>query len=167
MYVFLWLQEALVFVVIVLITLGWHAFCFFYLAPRLLPDAWVERAVAEMGQSMGVTSTGLLLLRMCDPLNDTAALHAFSYKQLLHEPIVGGGIWTAVVLPFINEAGIWPPCGVSGLAVIIWLAVYKFYFAPKYASDVEVGSTRVDMTAPLLSTNKSAGNGYGSGKLEG
>lgn len=25
----------------------------------LLPNAWVQRSVAEMGQSMGVTSTGL------------------------------------------------------------------------------------------------------------
>ena len=56
---------------------------------------------------MGVTSTGLLLLRMCDPRNKTPALSAFSYKQLLHEPIVGGGIWTALVLPFVANAGIW------------------------------------------------------------
>lgn len=79
-----------------------------------------------MGQSMGVTSTGenqqrglasdairrhvlgLLLLRMVDPDNVTPALTAFSYKQLLHEPIVGGGLWTASVLPFLASAGLWP-----------------------------------------------------------
>jgi ESS family glutamate:Na+ symporter len=42
-----------------------------------------------------------------DPENKTPALSAFSYKQLLHEPIVGGGIWTALVLPFIANIGIW------------------------------------------------------------
>ena len=36
-------------------------------ARRLLPDDWFERAIAEMGQSMGVTATGLLLLRVVDP----------------------------------------------------------------------------------------------------
>jgi ESS family glutamate:Na+ symporter len=46
------------FAIILVATWLWHLFCFFYLAPRLLPDAWVERAVAELGQSMGVTSTG-------------------------------------------------------------------------------------------------------------
>ena len=64
--------------------------------------------MAEMGQSMGVTSTGLLLLRMVDPRNETPALAAFSYKQLIHEPLVGGGLWTATVLPFIASSGIWP-----------------------------------------------------------
>lgn len=46
------------FAILLLVTWGWHLFCFFVLAPRLLPDSWVERAVAELGQSMGVTSTG-------------------------------------------------------------------------------------------------------------
>ncbi|KKL47000.1 hypothetical protein LCGC14_2339950, partial [marine sediment metagenome] len=37
------------------------------LAKRLLPNAWFERSIAELGQSMGVTATGLLLLRLVDP----------------------------------------------------------------------------------------------------
>ena len=42
-----------------------------------------ERSIAEMGQSMGVTATGLLLLRVVDPEGDTDATSAFGYKQLM------------------------------------------------------------------------------------
>ena len=46
----------------------WNVFCVMWLARRLLPaDSWFERSIAEMGQSMGVTATGLLLLRVVDP----------------------------------------------------------------------------------------------------
>jgi len=30
-------------------------------------DAWFERSIVEMGQSLGITATGLLLLRFVDP----------------------------------------------------------------------------------------------------
>eukprot|EP00055_Hartaetosiga_balthica_P016854 m.108533 g.108533 ORF g.108533 m.108533 type:complete len:531 (-) comp9191_c1_seq6:4399-5991(-) len=120
------------FFILVAITIIWHLVCFFFIAPRVLPDYWVQRAIAELGQSMGVTSTGLLLLRMTDPSNETTALAAFSYKQLLHEPIVGGGLWTASVLPFISAVGLWPVVGVSWGALLFWTVVYYFYFRKKY-----------------------------------
>ena len=141
----------------------------------VLPDYWVQRSLAELGQSMGVTSTGLLLLRMTDPENQTPALAAFSYKQvahprtpslthtlthtltpsltpslthtlthplththanalqLIHEPIVGGGLWTASVLPFLKAAGIWPVVGVAFAAMTFWFLLYAFYFRPRFA----------------------------------
>ncbi len=52
----------------------WNIFCLLVLAKRLLPDSWFERAIAEMGQSMGVTATGLMLLRIVDPDYKTNAL---------------------------------------------------------------------------------------------
>ena len=30
------------------------------------------------------------------------------HAQLLHTPIVAGGLWTASVLPLINSFGLWP-----------------------------------------------------------
>ena len=68
----------------------WNVFCVTTLARRILPDAWFERAIAEMGQSMGVTATGLLLLRVVDPDYDTPAADAFACKQIVHEPFMGG-----------------------------------------------------------------------------
>ncbi|MBR6023319.1 MAG: sodium:glutamate symporter [Kiritimatiellae bacterium] len=76
-----------------------------FLAPRLFREAWFERAIAEFGQSTGVTATGLLLLRTVDPENRTVAAASFGYKQLLHEPFMGGGLWTAFALTLVYAIG--------------------------------------------------------------
>ena len=54
--------------------LAWGILSFWYVAPRLLPDYWAERALVEFGVSIGATSTGLLLLRMADPEGKTPVL---------------------------------------------------------------------------------------------
>lgn len=123
------------FIILILVTWVWHFVCFAFIAPRILPDFWGERATAELGQSMGITATGLLLLRMSDPNNMTPAMQAFSYKQLLHAPLVGGGLWTATVLPFIKAAGVWPAFALSTGMVLFWLLLYKVYFVAKYQRD--------------------------------
>ena len=76
-----------------------------FLAPRLFKEAWFERSIAEFGQSTGVTATGLLLLRTVDPENKTVAAASFGYKQLLHEPFMGGGLWTALALVLVYQVG--------------------------------------------------------------
>ncbi|MEO1003105.1 MAG: sodium/glutamate symporter [Cyanobacteria bacterium J06638_7] len=81
--------------VLALAGLGWNVSVFLWLGPRLFRDAWCERAIADFGQSTGVTATGLLLLRMADPYGRSPALEAFSFKQLAYEPFLGGGLVTA------------------------------------------------------------------------
>ncbi|MCP9888396.1 sodium:solute symporter [Cyanobium sp. ATX 6A2] len=81
--------------VLALVGLGWNVSVFLWLGPRLFRDAWFERAIADFGQSTGVTATGLLLLRMADPYGRSPALEAFSFKQLVFEPFLGGGLITA------------------------------------------------------------------------
>ncbi|NET52698.1 MAG: sodium:glutamate symporter, partial [Merismopedia sp. SIO2A8] len=56
-------------------------------------------------QSMGVTATGLLLMRMVDPFNRSGAFESFAYKQLFFEPIVGGGLFTAAAPLLIARFG--------------------------------------------------------------
>jgi len=109
------------FFIVVVAAIAWNGFCVTYLARRMLPDAWFERAIAEMGQSMGVTSTGLLLLRVVDPDYDTPAANAFAYKQILHEPFMGGGLWTSMAVPFIVLWGGWGVFSIACAAVAIWL----------------------------------------------
>ena len=111
---------------LILIVAGtlWNVFGVLFIAPRLFRDAWFERAIAEFGQSMGVTATGLLLLRTVDPENKTVAASAFGYKQLLHEPIMGGGIWTSLALPLVITQGnltVWLIC--VGM-MIFWLSFW-------------------------------------------
>ena len=91
-----------------------------FLARRVFKDAWFERAIAEMGQSRGVTATGLLLLRVVDPDYKTPAAEAFACKQLLHEPFIGGGLWTGMAIPLIAAIGAAPVFGISCAAVLIW-----------------------------------------------
>ncbi|MCQ2377946.1 MAG: hypothetical protein MJ016_01895 [Victivallaceae bacterium] len=79
-----------------------------FVAPRLFKTAWFERAIADFGQSLGVTATGLVLLRTVDPENKTEAAAAFGYKQLFHEPFMGGGLCTALALTMVFTVG-WIP----------------------------------------------------------
>ena len=104
----------------------WNVFCILFLAPRIMPDAWFERGIAEFGQSAGVTATGLLLLRTVDPENKTVASEAFGYKQLLHEPIMGGGIWTSLAVPLLLTQGSWFVFCISICVVVGWLLFWRF-----------------------------------------
>jgi len=119
------------FIIVVLGGLAWNIFCVMWLAPRLLSSDWFERAIAEMGQSMGVTATGLLLLRVVDPNNETDAPSAFGYKQLLHEPFMGGGIWTSAAIIIFITQGAFTVLGISMAAVAIWLLVWYFVLRPQ------------------------------------
>ena len=100
--------------------IGWNVFCVLVLARRVFKNAWFERSIAEMGQSMGVTATGLLLLRVVDPDYKTPAAEAFACKQLLHEPFMGGGLWTGMAIPLIAAIGAAPVFGITVAAVTIW-----------------------------------------------
>jgi ESS family glutamate:Na+ symporter len=115
----------------ILVAVGvlWNVFCVVWLARRLLPrDSWFERAIAEMGQSMGVTATGLLLLRVVDPEGETDATSAFGYKQLLHEPFMGGGLWTSAAIPLALAYNPGIVFGISAGAIVIWLIAWAILF---------------------------------------
>ena len=110
----------------------WNVFGVLYLAPRLFKVAWFERAIAEFGQASGVTATGLLLLRTVDPENKTCAASAFGYKQLFHEPFMGGGIITSLALPVVMAQGggllFWI---ISVAGVIFWFLLWFFLLRGK------------------------------------
>jgi len=101
--------------------IAWNVFCVLALARFMLPNAWFERSMAEMGQSMGVTATGLLLLRVVDPDYETPAAEAFAYKQILHEPFMGGGLWTSAAIPLLAIWGGWWVFLIALGAVVFWL----------------------------------------------
>ena len=94
-----------------------------FLAPKLLKNAWFEKAIAEFGQATGVTATGLMLLRTVDPENKTEAAATFGYKQLIHEPIMGGGLWTAFALTLVFTVGWLKIFIVSCIMFVIWLTI--------------------------------------------
>ncbi|WP_231510302.1 sodium/glutamate symporter [Fischerella sp. PCC 9605] len=114
------------FMILSVAGITWNVCAFLFLGPRLLPFYWFERGIGDMGQSMGVTSTGLLLLRMVDPDNRSGAFESFAYKQLLFEPIVGGGLFTAAAPPLIAKFGSLPILLLTSLILAFWL-IFGFY----------------------------------------
>ena len=113
-------QGWLPLLILIFAGIGWNVLCLLLFARRAFRDAWFERGIAEMGQSMGVTATGLLLLRTVDPDYETEAAEAFAAKQLLHEPFMGGGLWTGAAIPLLAAYGGWPILGIALGAILIW-----------------------------------------------
>jgi ESS family glutamate:Na+ symporter len=109
------------FVILSVAGIAWNILAFLYLAPRLIPSHWFERGIGDMGQSMGVTATGILLLRMVDPENDSGAFESFAYKQLFFEPIVGGGLFTAAAPALIVQFGSVTVLILTGAILAFWL----------------------------------------------
>lgn len=110
--------------------IAWCLFALLFIAPRVIPYNWFERGVGDFGQSLGVTVTGLLLMRMSDPENRSGCLESFGYKQLLFEPIVGGGLFTGMSVGLIVA---WGPVSVLTLCSVItfgWLIFGLLYFGP-------------------------------------
>ena len=91
--------------ILVLVGVAWSTWIVFFVGSRIFRDAWFERSIAEFGQATGVTATGLMLLRTVDPEGGTSAAMSFGYKQLLHEPFMGGGIWTALAFTLVYQIG--------------------------------------------------------------
>ncbi|MEM8720318.1 MAG: sodium/glutamate symporter [Cyanobacteria bacterium P01_G01_bin.39] len=110
-----------VFIALSLVGIIWNIFAFVVIAPRIIPVHWFERGIGDMGQSMGVTATGILLIRMVDPENKTAAFESFAYKQLFFEPIVGGGLFTAAAPVLINQFGSVSILVLTSGLLIFWL----------------------------------------------
>jgi ESS family glutamate:Na+ symporter len=101
-------DNILPFILLAAFGVAWNVLGFIFLAPRLIPSFWFERGIADFGQSMGVTATGLVLLQMVDKDNRSGAYESFGYKQLFFEPIVGGGVFTGAAPTLIAEFGAFP-----------------------------------------------------------
>ena len=116
-------------VILVLAGLAWSLFGACWLARRIFREDWFERMICEFGQYTGVTATGLLLLRTVDPESKTSASTVFGCKQLLHEPVMGGGVWTAMAVPLVFKLGPWPvfliSLGATAICVLAWLVFLR------------------------------------------
>lgn len=108
--------------------IAWCLFCFLVLARRYMGKWWFERAIADFGQSMGMTASGLLLLQVSDPTGRSPALASFGYKQLFFEPIVGGGFFTAAAIPLIVAFGPWPILVLTATITSFWVALGILHF---------------------------------------
>ncbi|MCA0984361.1 sodium:glutamate symporter [Halobacillus yeomjeoni] len=116
------------FLILAVAGISWNLFGFLFLAPKIIPNYWFERGIGDFGQSMGVTATGLLLMRIVDPENESPAFEAFGYKQLVYEPFLGGGLVTALSVPFIAGVGPWAGLILSLCMTALGILSGIFYF---------------------------------------
>lgn len=105
-----------------------NLFVLLWLTPRTIPEYWFERGIGDFGQGMGVTATGLILMRIVDPEGKSPCFEAFGFKQLVFEPFFGGGIITAMVAPLIFSVGPWPVLIVMSIIFIAAVLSGLFYW---------------------------------------
>ena len=122
------------FALLALAGILWNVAAYLLLAPRIIPEHAYERGLGDFGQSMGMTVTGLLLMRIADPQNRSGGLEAFGYKQLLFEPVVGGGLFTAASVPLIAQFGPLPVLGFTAALALFWMVFGVRAFGPARAS---------------------------------
>ncbi|ABS62399.1 sodium/glutamate symporter [Parvibaculum lavamentivorans DS-1] len=103
--------------------IAWNIFALLVLAPRMLGPDWFAQGIPHFGQAMGMTVSGLMLFRIADPENRSGGLENFGYKQLFFAPIVGGGLFTAAVMPLILAFGPWPLLICTSLLLAVWIYV--------------------------------------------
>mmetsp|Transcript_12151 Transcript_12151/g.15916 ORF Transcript_12151/g.15916 Transcript_12151/m.15916 type:complete len:777 (-) Transcript_12151:381-2711(-) len=116
-----------IFAVIVLACLLWNAFVFVYLARRMFPNFWYERAVALGGDAMGHSWVGLLLVRALDPTLCTPVPLAFAYKMMIFF-VPGSGGKNAIVIGLIDTVGPTWSMGLSLVVILCWLIIFQTYF---------------------------------------
>jgi ESS family glutamate:Na+ symporter len=103
--------------------LAWNLGVVLLLGPRILPAPWFERGILEFGQATGVAASGLLLLRMADPNDQSDALPAFSIKQLLLQPLIAGGVITVVAPLAVTRLGLPLWSGLCLVLVLLWMGL--------------------------------------------
>ena len=82
-------------------------------------------AIIGLGVFIGyLIHSGLVV----DPEGDTDATSAFGYKQLMHEPFMGGGLWTSAAIPLALAYNPVVVLGISAGAVALWLLVWALLF---------------------------------------
>ncbi|GAK12574.1 LOW QUALITY PROTEIN: sodium/glutamate symporter [Geomicrobium sp. JCM 19039] len=116
------------FIILAVVGVVLNVVMFLYLAPRMIPHYWFERGMGDFGQSMGVAATGIMLMKIVDPEQKTPAMKAFGYKQILFEPMVGGGLVTAAAMPIIIQFGAVPALIVATVLMIGFWLLGVLYF---------------------------------------
>lgn len=120
-----------VFAILAISGIIWCLAAFLFLAPRIMPNYWFERSIGEFGQSLGVTATGLVLMRVVDAEAKTPAYPAFGYKQLVFEPFFGGGLVTAAAIPLSLSPLVGPWAFTAIMAVTMTVALFFGLFVLK------------------------------------
>jgi ESS family glutamate:Na+ symporter len=105
--------------------IAYNALIYFTISKKVFGRSWRLQGLGELGQSMGTTAIGLILLHRAGK-NSGRYIDSFSYKQPLYEPIVGGGLVTALSLPIMHQFG--PYYFLGAAALLTCALVVASYF---------------------------------------
>lgn len=101
----------------------WSTVALLWLGRRFHPTHWFEHAIADFGQSQGNVATGFVLADMVDPERRTSTADDYGYKQLPYEPILGGGLLTAMSVPLITGIGL-PAFTIASFVLLALVGVW-------------------------------------------
>jgi len=93
-------------IILTVASVGWSVFLTMVIGRWLFPHNWFEHSLAEFGESQGNVATGFVMVDMVDPARQTDVARAYSYRQLITRPLVGGGFITALAVPLIAAWGL-------------------------------------------------------------
>lgn len=87
-------------------SVAWSVFMAMVIGRRVFPRNWFEHSIPEFGESQGNVATGFVMVDMVDPARQTDVVRAYSYRQLITRPLIGGGFITALAVPLIDAWGL-------------------------------------------------------------
>lgn len=115
------------FMLVLLSCVAWNAIVFVVLAPRMFPNFWLLRATALIGDALGHSWVGLLLLRAMDYRLQTPVPLAYAYKTMMFFVPASGGK-NAIVVAMVDVMGVWEAFLVCLLVCAAWLWVFDWHF---------------------------------------
>lgn len=124
-------RDGLTYLALAVAGIAWVLFCFLVIARHMFKRDWFAYAITSTGQSLGTTATGLLFSQIVDPKQRTGAVESFGYKQLLFEPLMGGGMITALSMPLIFAFGLPVFTAVCIFISISWMLAGIFIFSKR------------------------------------
>ncbi|CAN0511866.1 unnamed protein product, partial [Ectocarpus sp. 12 AP-2014] len=108
----------------------WNVGVFIVLAPRMFPNFWLLRATALIGDALGHSWVGLLLLRAMDFRLQTPVPLAYAYKTMMFF-VPASGSKNAIVIAMVDVMGVWEAFVVCLGVCAAWLWVFDWHFKPR------------------------------------
>ncbi|CAM9932955.1 unnamed protein product [Pylaiella littoralis] len=118
------------FLLVLLSCVVWNVGVFVVLAPRMFPNFWLLRATALIGDALGHSWVGLLLLRAMDFRLQTPVPLAYVYKTMMFF-VPASGSKNAIVVAMVDVMGVWEAFLVCLVVCAAWLWVFDWHFKAK------------------------------------
>lgn len=107
-----------------------------WVASHVFGENWFEHSIILFGAYSGVTATGLLLLKTCDPKMESGAAEVLAARSPLIGWATGGGVLTAMMPVWVVQYGAFKVGLVCTAAMMVFFVlqfVLGFWHSPKSA----------------------------------